>query len=386
MTLQATLNEGGVKYRQLGESLRRQILAGTLPAGSLLASERRLTVDYGVSRHTVREALADLERNGLVVREQGRGTVVRIPSAKLASPGAKGLREIGIVTAGFDEQISTPIIRGLESRIRQDGYHLLLANCEDGWGSNLPQVMNLLQKGVEGLAIYPLNNSIQERAYQFLEQTDVPFVFVDNVVPGVDADCVTTDNFTGAYEGTKALVAAGCRRIAYLCGPFAAWTARERLSGCQKALWEAGLELDRSLIFEHSFIKTEGPETARRLAARDEGIDGIFIANHPFAEVLFEVLHEHPGCAVAKARMCVFDTPSSPWLSEFQPIIVKQPTRAIGEKAGELLVGRIAARAAGRPKLPGRHISIAPEMVVGRQMTQSTAKSPRKHKAREHAK
>ncbi len=359
------IGEDGVKYRQLQEILRRQILAGELPTGSLLPSERQLTADYAVSRHTVREALSELERDGLIAREQGRGTVVRIPTATSVSQSVEGLKEIGLITAGFDEQIATPIIRGVESRIHDAGYHLLLTNCEDGWGSNLPQVMSLLQKGVQGLIIYPLNSSIQQRAYQFLEQTEVPFVFVDNVVPGVDADCVTTDNFKGAYEGAKALVDAGCRRIAYLCGPFTAWTARERLSGCQKALWEAGLELDRSLIFEHSFTKVEGLETARRLVARDERIDGVFCANHPITEKLLEVLQAHPDCALAKAKICSFDAPGSPWLDTFRSIIVRQPVRAIGEKAAELLIERITAKAQGKPKEPGRHIPLAPEIING---------------------
>lgn len=56
--------------------LRRRILDGQYPRNSLLAGERQLAAEFGVARVTVRSALAALQREGLVRREQGRGTIV----------------------------------------------------------------------------------------------------------------------------------------------------------------------------------------------------------------------------------------------------------------------------------------------------------------------
>jgi GntR family transcriptional regulator len=62
--------------RQLAAQLEERILSGGWAAGTRLPGERDLATEFGVSRSTVREALEALERSGLVVRHQGRGTHV----------------------------------------------------------------------------------------------------------------------------------------------------------------------------------------------------------------------------------------------------------------------------------------------------------------------
>jgi DNA-binding GntR family transcriptional regulator len=64
-------------YRQLTELLRGQIASGALADGARLPSEAQLGEQYGVSRITIRQALADLERQGLLERAPGKGTFVR---------------------------------------------------------------------------------------------------------------------------------------------------------------------------------------------------------------------------------------------------------------------------------------------------------------------
>lgn len=61
----------------LAAHLEQQILAGDLPAGSKLPSERQLTEQFGVSRPIVREALRMLAERSLVEIRPGRGTYVR---------------------------------------------------------------------------------------------------------------------------------------------------------------------------------------------------------------------------------------------------------------------------------------------------------------------
>jgi len=59
--------------------LRRMIFDGELAAGARLPPERELQAALGVSRVSVREALHQLELQGLVDRRPGRGTVVVAP-------------------------------------------------------------------------------------------------------------------------------------------------------------------------------------------------------------------------------------------------------------------------------------------------------------------
>jgi GntR family transcriptional regulator len=64
-------------YKQIADALRTQIESGSLSPGERLPSEAALTQRFAVSQGTVRQALALLRGEGLVVAEHGRGVFVR---------------------------------------------------------------------------------------------------------------------------------------------------------------------------------------------------------------------------------------------------------------------------------------------------------------------
>jgi DNA-binding GntR family transcriptional regulator len=66
-------------YKSITDTLRRRIVEGEFAVGSLLPSEAVLTAEYKVSRNTLRRALAELERDGLVTPLPGRGRIVTSP-------------------------------------------------------------------------------------------------------------------------------------------------------------------------------------------------------------------------------------------------------------------------------------------------------------------
>lgn len=66
-------------YYQLKEALKQQIISGHLAPRSTIPSEPELVASYHVSRATVRQALSELVREGLLYRQHGRGTFVSDP-------------------------------------------------------------------------------------------------------------------------------------------------------------------------------------------------------------------------------------------------------------------------------------------------------------------
>lgn len=62
--------------RQVDEILLERIRAGLYPPGARMPSESELSEELGVSRATVRTALAKLAANGLILKRQGDGTYV----------------------------------------------------------------------------------------------------------------------------------------------------------------------------------------------------------------------------------------------------------------------------------------------------------------------
>lgn len=84
------------RHQSLAHDLRCGIAAGQFPVGTALPTERDLAERHGLSRTTVREALRALEREGLIRRRQGSGTVV------LATRPRKFRREIGSLDTLLD--------------------------------------------------------------------------------------------------------------------------------------------------------------------------------------------------------------------------------------------------------------------------------------------
>jgi GntR family transcriptional regulator len=68
--------DGRPKYRRLLAQLRSDIGSGRLRPGDVIAPELEIARSHGISRHTVRQAIVELAREGLLRRERGRGTFV----------------------------------------------------------------------------------------------------------------------------------------------------------------------------------------------------------------------------------------------------------------------------------------------------------------------
>lgn len=77
-------------YYQLETVLRKKILSGDLAPEAPLPSEEALAREYSVSRITVRQALASLEQDGLVVRQRGKGTFVSQEARRVEHPHFTG--------------------------------------------------------------------------------------------------------------------------------------------------------------------------------------------------------------------------------------------------------------------------------------------------------
>lgn len=65
------------QYRKLYELLRKHIIEGVYEEGSLLPSENELCASYAMTRPTVRHALETLVKDGLILKKQGKGSIVR---------------------------------------------------------------------------------------------------------------------------------------------------------------------------------------------------------------------------------------------------------------------------------------------------------------------
>jgi GntR family phosphonate transport system transcriptional regulator len=86
-------------WRRIADDLEQAIALGTHTAGDRLPGENEIAARFGVNRHTVRRALAELTQRGLIRAERGSGTYVE--RQRLAYPIGARTRFSEIVgTAG----------------------------------------------------------------------------------------------------------------------------------------------------------------------------------------------------------------------------------------------------------------------------------------------
>lgn len=68
-------------YVQLKDAIKHAVKAGVYPQGAQLPTVRQLAVQLKINANTVSRAYAELEREGVLSTQQGRGTFITLPNA-----------------------------------------------------------------------------------------------------------------------------------------------------------------------------------------------------------------------------------------------------------------------------------------------------------------
>lgn len=89
------------RHAQIRETLRRRILDGTYAPHTLMPSESQMITAFGVSRITIRQALGDLQKEGLIFKVPGKGSFVAKPKAFQNLSKLQGFGE-AMAPAGYE--------------------------------------------------------------------------------------------------------------------------------------------------------------------------------------------------------------------------------------------------------------------------------------------
>lgn len=75
-------------YKMVSEAIEERIVRGELKPGTQLQTEQALAEQFGVNRSTIREAIRQLEQEGLIERGVGKRLHVTMPGVQDAAPRA----------------------------------------------------------------------------------------------------------------------------------------------------------------------------------------------------------------------------------------------------------------------------------------------------------
>ena len=113
------------QYRKLYEILRKHITTGVYEEGSLLPSENELCATHQMTRPTVRHALDTLVKEGMILKQQGKGSIVR------KAPQNIGILSIsGTANAIGVRYLKTDILQKPEIRSWPDNFSFELTELE----------------------------------------------------------------------------------------------------------------------------------------------------------------------------------------------------------------------------------------------------------------
>lgn len=153
---------------------------------------------------------------------------------------------MGLVLPSLRDPYFAELAKGIEQVVRPAGYGLMVCPAEDDPEHEQRQIERLLAYQVDALLIV----SVQESA-AFFEGLSrggtVPLLFVNHGFAGAARSFVGVDQRRVGSVAAEHLIAAGCRRIAYLRGPRTA-TGDLRYAGFREALAEAGVAFHPEMV------------------------------------------------------------------------------------------------------------------------------------------
>ncbi len=240
-----------LKHEALRDALRRAIESGELKEGEQIASQNKMCKLYGVSHHTVREAVSSLVSEGYLSRSQGKGAFVNKLKIKRLVIGTMLPHGREMVSAnqplGYD--VIAAYVYYLEDELRRSEASMMLFLAQDDPQIEVENVNHLVGHNVDGIIAYHTGRPEGQESLKKASDSGTPVVLIDRHSDIYDFDYVVTDNYQGSCEIIRELVSRGCNKIGYYANlNFPNTTALTRFQAYKDTLLELGM-LDESLIY-----------------------------------------------------------------------------------------------------------------------------------------
>ena len=243
-------------YTEMKEHLRRAIINRKYLPGDVIPSEHQLCRKFGISRRSVREALAELLSESFVYKVPGKGTFVtdREMKKEKAYSIAVGVYEIegmlgSTVVAGYTS--------GIGSVATRHGYRFQWAITNPRYAGDKSYYENMVNEGhIDGIIIHDDLLSVEN--IKSLRRRKFPFVLLDRIVPGESIPSVSIDYKKGTFEATRHLLEHGHVRIGYLSATFGVRSYIEKKEGYLEALESYGLNSPEDYIVQTGHESGEG--------------------------------------------------------------------------------------------------------------------------------
>jgi DNA-binding LacI/PurR family transcriptional regulator len=298
----------------------------------------------GVSEATVSRVLNGDESVHPDRAKRVHETVANLGYRKNRVASALASGRSGLIAVVIDDDLSVfsdpfwgTVTSGISRVLSQNGLHTVL--MVSPVGSIRGGVAHYLESGeVDGAIFFVLHS---DSLVNHLRRIGLPLVITGSPHTNIDIPFVDTDNFGGAYLGTKHLINQGCKKIAIITGDIGTTAAKQRLEGYLQAFRETGGLPDKGLICEGDYSMESGMLHAKQLLENHPDVDGIFASNDLMAAGAVTVLQDMGKLVPEQIKVVGFDDSLIAQTTRPALTTVRQDVVALGEAAGMLMIAQL---------------------------------------------
>ena len=286
---------------RVATEIRQRIEEGEFRVGQKLPSERELADQADVSRQVVRQAIADLSRQGVLDCQPRCRPVVLTGPKPNEKHKIKDKKIYLVVFPHVSDFISSQLLKGVQQGIVDPNINLAISPPLGGrstsWvDSERQQLLSIAaDQMASGVIIWYIGGRRNLGAIQAVREAGIPLVFVDREAPrGFEADYVGTDNFEAARTAVRHLIDQGHRRIGMISNLEPVTSVRERQDGYKAALSDSEIPFEPDLL---TFADLEGTtfedavkRSIERLLSLPIPPSAIFAVNDQIALRMFSAL------------------------------------------------------------------------------------------------
>jgi len=202
------------KYEQLCTRLMAEVAKGRLRPGDALPPEPVFAEQLNLARSTVRQALAQMERNGLIRRVRGKGTFIHEDAANRLRSGLDAFALIVPEQGGYYPLLMS----GFEEAASATRNQVIVVSTRNDTHRQGDAILQLIDKQVAGVAIVPAMSQVPTPAYQVrqLQKNNVPVVLCHRGVDGVRAPVLALSGHDIGRLAGEEMIRRGHRRIAFV--------------------------------------------------------------------------------------------------------------------------------------------------------------------------
>jgi len=330
------------KYIKIAEYFKAEITAGNINTGEQLLTENEIAAKFQVSRHTVRQALMELEKGGYIYKEQGKGT--------FCSPKNKNTKKktIAVLTTYISNYIFPSIISGIEEVLSAEGYNLMLLNTNNEKQKEADYLQKIIDNDVAGLIVEPTMSAYKNvnlNLYKELEQKGIPYIMINAKYDELDSAYVVMDDVEGGYLLTKYLLQLGHRKIAGIFKQDDLQGVNRQL-GYKKALEEFGINYNSDFI--NSYVTKENTfapyEFTSNLIDRSERPTAIICYNDQIAMYVQQAIKDAGLQIPEDISVTGYDDSDIAMRTELKFTTVAHPKEDMGRRAARLLINMILGK------------------------------------------